>query len=188
MSTSHRVSRGFHRLAIFLATIVLIVGTGFAVLMGSSEARRDLVSHQLKKGVFCAKHKIISDPWVPTIERGDRDYDDSACVQACSVPASSPCAACVLSGPARQRTTAVRPDYPVGPDDMVSLDVLGCPHPPSRGRVSVILRASDPGELSYASAFLPSFLTLFGVRIVAAFAIYGGTRAIGWVVGGFAAS
>ena len=54
--------------------------------------------------------------------------------------------------------TAVRPDYPVGPDDIVSLHDLGGSDIQREVMVSVVLQAPDPGEFSYARAFIPPFL------------------------------
>ena len=58
MSASQRVSRGFHRLALFLAAIPLILGVVFAVYVGNSEAQRYLVSHKIKVSEACANERL----------------------------------------------------------------------------------------------------------------------------------
>ena len=46
MSTSHRVSPGFHRLALFLAAIPLLLGVIFSAYFAYEEATRGLARHK----------------------------------------------------------------------------------------------------------------------------------------------
>ena len=59
MATSQRLSRGFHRLALFLAAVPLLVGGWFAVLTAKDEARIALYKHQQ---LVCAHEHIAQAP------------------------------------------------------------------------------------------------------------------------------
>ena len=78
--------------------------------------------------------------------------------------------------------------YPLGPDDMVSLEALGCANKPWGEDVAHILQAPDPGWFSFAGTFITAFLLTLAAVFAVSLASYGLIRAIGWVIGGFATS
>jgi hypothetical protein len=75
-----------------------------------------------------------------------------------------------------------------GPDDMVSLEALGCAKKPWREGVAHILQAPDPGWFNFAGTFITAFLLTLAAVFAVSLAVYGLVRTIGWVIGGFAAS
>lgn len=60
MSAKQRISRGFHRLAVFLAAIPLLIGIGFCLIGPPHEMTNyDLIRHQK---LVCAHDHIASLP------------------------------------------------------------------------------------------------------------------------------
>jgi hypothetical protein len=65
---SQRLSRGFHRLGLFLAAILLIVGGWFSVLTAKDEASMALHKHQQ---LVCAhEHIAQAKPLLPDVPKG----------------------------------------------------------------------------------------------------------------------
>jgi hypothetical protein len=137
-------------------------------MMGNSAARYYSERHEAQLSLVCAKRKIMADPWRPSIDRGERDYDTSACDKACgcsaaplalcSTPQSSACLQCMLSGAPQPRTTSLRPGDLLGPDDMVSPGGIGVCQQTMGGRAAHIIQAPNPGWFSFAGTFITTFL------------------------------
>lgn len=143
--SSQRVSRGFHRLGLLLATVAFLICGFFSVVLATHDAGRKLHAHQ---ELICARDKIEAD-------------NAQANAQA--------------SGPTRIG--------PVEPD----LKSLGCSEWSRLVSLKAILDVREE-DFSYASALLIPLSIGLLVTLAISLAIYGLVRAIGWVIGGFAAS
>ena len=161
MSASQRVSRGFHRLAIFLAAIALVIGTILSVGVAFEQANRAKAKHDWQAKLVCARTALLNDPedWVDV---PNEDTEKPA-------PASG-----------------VQKSDPVEwPRD---LKALGCSEWPQTATLDEIRAAKPPKDFSYAASLLPPLGLGLAVTLAVSLVIYGLVRAIGWVIGGFAAS
>src|SRR5262245_20806192 len=92
------------------------------------------------------------------------------------------------------KTGAVKSKYSDMPrgyladDERVDLVKLGCSTSWFMPTVGEIWKAKPPGYFSYTSNFLPGLGIRLVITLVVALLVYGAIRAIGWVIGGFAAS
>lgn len=133
MSTSKRVSRGFHRLAILLSAIPLIVGliASTVVAVESANNRRaalECANASVKDGKVSLGKMLL--------------------------------------------------------ENMVDMAAVGC-----SGYLPVSMDdALDPPKLFWLKYFAMALAWGLGLTFVGALVVYGLVRAIGWVIGGFAAS
>jgi hypothetical protein len=82
------------------------------------------------------------------------------------------------------------PDIPDAPFHLVpvqDLQALGCSNKPEEVPEDDILSAT-PTDFSYAAVLLPPLGIGLAITLAASLAVYYMIRAIGWVIGGFAAS
>ena len=86
--------------------------------------------------------------------------------------------------------TALKSDVPQGyaADGRLDLQKLGCSDLPETTSYFKVLNARPPKAFSYARSFLPPLSIGVLLTLTIALAVYGIVRAIGWVIGGFAAS
>ena len=87
--------------------------------------------------------------------------------------------------------TALKSDVPQGyraVDGRLDLQKLGCSDLPQTTSYFKVLNARPPKAFSYARSFLPPLSIGVLLTLTIALAVYGIVRAIGWVIGGFAAS
>jgi hypothetical protein len=183
MSAAQRVSRGFHRLAVFLAAIPLIVGGTWAFSIARDEAYSARRSHDEQVELDCAKKRLTAMPNpaqsgdVPRLTNGQPDYNKMF------GPAPNP-----------QSTTPAQDAKKPGETDWGSywrtrdLKELGCSNEPRTVSDRDILDASPPANFSYAVTFLPPLALFLGITLAISLAVYVLVRAIGWVIGGFAAT
>lgn len=61
MAASQRVSRGFHRLALFLAAIPLLVGGGLSLFIAIDQANKAKAMHEEQARLMCAQTALKSD-------------------------------------------------------------------------------------------------------------------------------
>jgi hypothetical protein len=127
MSTSQRVSRGFHRLALVLAAIPLLVGGYFSVVYAVGEASMPPVEVWSRPALKIEGFGTV--PMPPGFDRLTRDEQDELVDQI---------------------ATSLRPQW----------------------------------WANFSEALGVSLASTLAVSL----AVYGVVRAIGWVVGGFAAS
>ena len=137
MSTSQRVSR-FHRLALVLAAIPLVVGGGLSLVIAIDQANDTKAMHEEQARLVCAQ-------------------------------------------------TALKSDVPPGRGAVVDLQKLGCSDLPQTTSYFKVLNARPPKAFSYARSFLPPLSIGVLLTLTIALVVYGIVRAIGWVIGGFAA-
>jgi hypothetical protein len=143
--TAQRVSRGFQRLALFLAAIPLLVGVIISVAKGLHEADSALTQHEK---LLCANRSVL---------RSDRDLADNPFWTETSTP-----------------------------DERLQLKVIGCSD--WEGDTVSFQEARNPPEFNWLSTLARETAPALAITLVIALAIYGVVRAIGWVIGGFAAS
>jgi hypothetical protein len=62
MSTAQRVSRGFHRLGLFLAAIPLLVGGGWSLTIALDAANSARRSHDEQVELVCAQTRLVTTP------------------------------------------------------------------------------------------------------------------------------
>ena len=139
MSTAQRVSRGFHRLALFLAAIPLLLGGSLSVYIAFDLANRHWEQHQK---LVCAHEHVAGK------KLGENVFDQF---------------------------------------DTVKLKQIGCSN--SDDTVTVGEARNPPPNLNWFAAFGSGLLlSPLPQTLVVTLAVYGIVRAIGWVIGGFAAS
>ena len=139
MSAAQRVSRGFHRLALFLAAIPLLIGGSMSVYVAFDLANRLWDQHQ--KLVCAHQH-------VPGAKPGENVYDQF---------------------------------------DTVKLKEIGCSN--SDDTVTVGEARNPPPNLNWLAEFGSGLLlSPLPQTLIVTLVVYVVVRAIGWVIGGFAAS
>ena len=131
MPTSHGLSRGINRLALFLAAIPLL-GGGLSLAIAIDQANDAKAMHEEQARLVCAQ-------------------------------------------------TALKSDVPPGHGAVVDLQKLGCSDLPQTTSYFKVLNAPAPEGFQLRNVGVLFTLTI-------ALAVYGVVRAIGWVIGGFAAS
>jgi len=142
MAASQRLSRGFHRLALFLAAIPLVAGVCFSVFLFN-----DHNSAQHKNQRLVCAHDYFS--------RG--------------LPAGY-----VLDDPGAAR------------NKVIALQQIGCSN---REWDTVSYgEAVNPPAFTWLDALTDEAGACLGITLAISLAVYGLVRAIGWVIGGFAAT
>jgi hypothetical protein len=140
MTTSQRISRGFHKLALFLAAIVLLLGVAWSATTAINAANSARQSHDEQLELVCAKTAITNHAFV------------------------------------------------AGPDGRIDLKTWGCSDEQEMVLYNDALNARAPDEFSYATELLPPLTLGLSITLALSLAVYLLVRAIGWVIGGFAAS
>ena len=153
--SSQRVSRGFHRLGMFLAAIPLLVGGTWAIISALNVVSEQR-SHDEQIALVCAKKQLAAK----------------------ATPSDQP--AEKSQGP----WTFEEFTQPITHD----LKSLGCSDVSRNVSEREILDARAPAEFHYASALLLPLAVCLAITLAISLAVYGLARAIGWVIGGFAAS
>jgi hypothetical protein len=138
MSTGQRVSRGFHRLALFLAAIPLLLGGSLSVYIAFDLANRLWEQHQK---LLCAHEHVAG-------QKPDENVFDQF--------------------------------------DTVKLKQIGCSN--SDDTVTVGEARNPPPNLNWFAAFGSGLLlSPLPQTLIVTLVVYVVVRAIGWVIGGFAA-
>jgi hypothetical protein len=161
VATSLRISRGFHRLALFLAAIPLLLGGILSVYFAWVSAVDAKLAYDQQASLVCAQ-EAFRKKFYADLSRDEFDRRIKAKI------------APVEAG----EITLTNPD----------LLELGCSDFPRTVSVLEIFRAEAPGEFSWLAAFWPPLGFGLAVSLGVALAVYGIVRAIGWVIGGFTAS
>jgi hypothetical protein len=139
ISTAQRVSSGFHRLALFLAAIPLLLGGSLSVYIAFDLANRLWEQHQK---LLCAHQHVASQ------KRDENVYDQF---------------------------------------DTVKLKQIGCSK--SDDTVTVGEARNPPPNLNWFAEFSSGLLlSPLPQMLIVTLVVYVVVRAIGWVIGGFAAS
>jgi hypothetical protein len=156
MATSQRISRGFHRLAIFSAAVPFLIGVPLSVLTGLEDANIALLKHEKLTCAHKSAGTITDKPWTlpwKAFVEGDRDKS----------PSNDPL------------------------DDWeVSLKKLGCSEWDYDTAKLGEIRDVAP-TFNWLGTFGPPLMLGLAITLAVTLAVYGLVRAIGWVVGGFAA-
>jgi hypothetical protein len=91
----------------------------------------------------------------------------------------------VVSGPAPARAD-LPPGYHLD-SEQLDLQKLGCSDWPQTTTYGEVFKAEPPEAFSYAASS-PSLGIGLAITLAVSLAVYGVVRAIGWVIGGFAAT
>ena len=176
MAASQRVSRGFHRLALFLAAIPFLVGLAASLYFAINSARE---ASKAQQQAICANNYIRRLNPNPIHEENCSEEDAAAA----GVKLENFFTWCATQPP--------KPYWLLhGPDDAtLDLKSIGC----SDSEYDTIglgeARAVAAPFLSpWLDPFLSKFGVIFGITLAVSLAVYGVVRAIGWVIGGFAAT
>ena len=183
MSTSQRVSRGSHRLAVFVAAIPLLIGVTISLFWAGEPTYKDLQRHQLQ---VCA-HEHIERVTTPKREAaalpsiGQEPDSAGTDLEALSLPS--------IGEEAKRNSWPENNPYHLlfAPDETpLNLKRMGCSDSDyetvSLGEASTVPEFNWYPRLGY-------YLGIgVGLSLLLSFAVYGLVRAIGWVIGGFAAS
>ncbi len=147
MAASQRVSRGFHRLALFLAAIPFLVGGAWSLTVALGEASNAKVRHE---HLVCAQMKLKNTP-APAPARAGQPKEWSF-------------------------------EEFVG----INLKQVGCS---DYDHDNVTYEeARNPPAFNWLATFGSAMLPSMPITLALALAVYGIVRAIGWVIGGFAAT
>jgi hypothetical protein len=171
--TAQRVSRGFHRLGLFLAAIPFLIGGGIAISISMEQADSANRDHQK---LACAHDYILthdaqhspSPPMSP-----DNPFGDLALPQ-------------IGGGPPAKKSgllESIERFFNSPDEERLSLKQIGC----SSGEYETVSygETRNPPPFSWLHAFAwPAALGL-GITFALTLAAYGLVRAIGWVIGGF---
>jgi hypothetical protein len=143
MSASQRFSRDFHRLAIFLAAIPLVIGTILSLGVAVQQANEEEAYHQ---NLVCAGQH--PERW-----------------------------------PATTAPKGSLTDEQVG---TLSLKQVGCSD--KEDETVSYAEARNPPKFYWWSSYASNATPYLIFAVVVSVMLYGIVRAIGWVIGGFAAS
>jgi hypothetical protein len=160
VSTSQRVSRGFHRLGLLLAAIPLLAGAAFYFFLAFDTANDAQRLHDEQMAFICAQEAIYKKFYSDM----SRDEFDRKAAE--------------LADPGKFNLTGPQFD----------LKELGCSDQSKTASALEIFRDRAPGEFSWRAKLWSQLSFGLAISLGVALAVYGLVRAIGWVIGGFAVS
>ena len=172
MAASQRVSRGFHRLAVFLAAIPLVVGILGSIFIALDEANAAKRSQDEQLELICAQELAKA----PTRRLLKPD-------EVIPLPPGKGPADVEWHNPPPDGLKAITYPEAKNPfdqfDEKYDLKELGCSEQSRKVSWHDMTDAPAPGVLNYAAALLPFLSYGFGISLGIAFALYGIVRAIG---------
>jgi hypothetical protein len=178
MATSQRVSRGFHRLGLFLAAILMLIGVISSAWVALDTANDAKAVHDQQAKLVCAQAALKNAPTPPA--KAPPDW--GAAIDAAGAASNEPTAS--ASGHPQRPNLHIPPGYPLVPSH--DLQALGCSDEPEEVSEADILSAT-PTDFSYAAVLLPPLGIGLAITLAVSLAVYMLVRVIGWVIGGFAA-
>jgi hypothetical protein len=203
MSAAQRLSRGFHRLGLFLAAVPMLIGGAIAINGAMEEANNHSREHQK---VLCAHEYLLSQEaaqkdaatvppdgggalaafvrkyGLPTPESGLSPDSASSGHGLPKAPKSEPGQAPAKGGLLESIGKFLHP-----PDDAkLGLKEIGC----SGWEYDSISygEARNPPKFEWLNAFGRPAAVGLAITLAVTLGVYGLVRAIGWVIGGFASS
>jgi hypothetical protein len=206
MSAAQRVSRGFHRLGLLLAAIPFLIGSVVSVGMALENAGSARQTYVEQTELACAKARLAA---VPKKAPDNPDKSDSARpnrplsdedIWGSTATNRKPDWGKQIDEAGKQTAPPSAPLPPgwkevpsseVSFDDLIpshDLKALGCSEVSRKVSDRDILDAVAPMDFSYAAALLPDLAVGLGLTLITSLFVYVVVRAIGWVIGGFAAS
>ena len=178
MTTAQRVSRGFHRLGLFIAATFLLAGISIAAVLvlgaTDNDQRSAIEQHATLVALNCAKEKLAEQ------DRTRRTYTS----EELGVE-KLPDGTYKLPEGWKKVTETEQWYYDHG---YRNLKLLGCTDEDSWRLKSDIANATAPPSQPTFSYWQTLNLLGFMIVSIIAILIYGLVRAIGWVIGGFAGS
>jgi hypothetical protein len=181
------LSRGFHRLGLFLAAIPLLVGGSLSLAIALDAANS---AKEMQAKLVCAQTALKNTP-APSPDYGA--MIDAAQAEGQDETPEPPKSLKLLSdeevglGAPPAVPTSKNPDVPPGyhlDTEQIDLQKLGCSEWTQTTTVSEVYKPPE----SYAASFLPPLGLGLAITLAVSLAFYGLVRAIGWVIGGFVAS
>jgi hypothetical protein len=164
MSTAQRVSRGFHRLALVLAIILLLIGIAISYFIAKDFADGALLIHE--KAV-CAHRYVASKEAENATKRKCTGNEFPKCTDMEELD-----------------SVIARPD----PDDRALwLMDIGCSDK-ATDIISFGEARTPPSSFNWTIPFVTWLAIGSVLTLAASFVAYAVVRAIGWVIGGFMAS
>lgn len=153
----NRIGRGFHRLAIFLAVVIFLSGSGWGVVVAIARADDAQRAHNEHVALVCAKEAIYENFYA---DFSREDFERR-----------------LADGAKEPTLDDLAPKH--------DLESLGCAEQPRKVSTNAIATASPTSNFSYAAALFPILGGFVGVSFALALVLYAFVRTIGWVVGGF---
>ena len=207
MGASQRLGRGFHRLGLFLAAVPLLIGGGIAIGGAMNQADSAGREHQMvHQKVVCAHEYILSQDALIAQHQGRPAPARGGALRALieqrglSSPPTSDVTIAPKGGmpldaqhpplsqrPAKRGLLESIERFLHPPDDKrLSLKQIGC----SSWEYDTVSygEARNPPKFNWLSVFAPPAAFGLAITLALTLAVYGLVRAIGWVIGGFAAA
>ena len=183
MATSQRLSRGFHRLALFLAAIPLLVGVGISLFWSNNLAHDAWRAHDQ---LVCANHYLLSLDASAASEQEGTCTDENYAGQKRKWDEAGQQHEGFFTWCAAQKP---KPSWLLlGPSgNTINLKQIGCSDW-EYDNVSLGEARAAPAGFSWAFEFFSKLGIGLAITLALSLALYGLVRAIGWVIGGFAAS
>jgi hypothetical protein len=192
MATSQRLSRGFHRIGVFLGTALFLVGAAIAIFVATDQARSEREHHEQLVCAFEKRPATLDIDGVGKVEvQGFLNASPEKQEQVVRK----------IAARERARQDAREPNSGGPFDDLiptpkfhvygepVELDLheLGC-KPWSETITVQAAKDERDRSFSYPLAFARYLAIGLAISLAISLAVYGIVRAIGWLIGGFAAS
>jgi hypothetical protein len=180
MNTSQRIDRGFHRLGLLLAAVPFLFGVASCIKLASDaadHAQREQAELSCAKSWFDRDWTDVSDTSATSAEKSSTPHLDELLREYGSDPQAVP-------KPSPEEVDAIMAN--IAGDRLLDLRDVGC----SQVSKSIKLREVfiAPTLFSRWIAPVEPVATALAITLLVSFTIYAVVRAIGWVIGGFAAS
>ena len=191
MGTSQPVSRGFHRLGIFLATIVMLALSLVMLFLTLDTAESERRSHAEQAALVCAKTQLAAMPKNPNLSQENyfarfHKNEPNGVAQKKRYTTQE-----LFGGNVKPWDRDWGSRKPSSPEAVTvpkhDLKNLGCSEESKTVSERDILDAIPPPEFNYVSVLLPRIAGVLLGALVISLVVYGLVRAIGWVIGGFTA-
>jgi hypothetical protein len=184
-----RISRGFHRSGVFLGVLLFLISSVAAFFLAKDAADRELKRHE---AMVCA---FDNRPTTVSIDGVGR-YEVKGLLKLSDVERQQKVREVVAwarkeNDPLAKWDVAGLPKFEIygEPASLTELDLLdlGCQSWSEKTTVQAAKEVRDQGY-NYAIRLAQHFAFGLAISLAASLALYGLVRAIGWVIGGFAAA